>query len=134
MVLALGVVGRAVVAAALPSPDPVPVPTSWLPMASLFHRPWNSLLAHYTTGLFQYAVFAALLVLWLRASHRQLHWMWVVGATLAAALVGQLLAVGTGQPFDTAQLLLALLAGTIVVRLDRAIFGRRPAIVRTPLS
>jgi len=134
MVLALGIVGRAVVAVALPNSNPVPVATSWLPMAGSFHRPWNSLLAHYTTGLFHYAVFAGLLVLWLRASHRQLHWLWVVATTLAAALVGQLLAIGTGQPSDTAQLLLALLAAAMAIRLDRAVFGRRPAIVQTPLS
>jgi len=132
--LGAGAIGRAIVVATLPNPHQDPGPSTWLPMAGTFHQSWNSLLAHYITGMIHYAVFAALLILWMHANRRWLHWSWVVGATLAASLIAQSLALGTGQPTDSAQLIIAFGASAIVVRLDRAIFGAIPAVARTSIS
>lgn len=135
MVIGIGVISRAIVVATLPNPYSSPGQTiNWLPMAGSFYQSWSKLLGNYTADMLRYAVFAALLILWARSNRRLLHWCWVVGTTLAAALIGQLLALNSGQPIDSAQLLIAAIAGAIVVRLDRAIFGYKSVVARNPIS
>jgi len=125
MVLAFGVAGRAVVVAACLQGGTSPVMNSWLPMAAAFHRPWQALLSDYLVSLLQYALLAGLLGLWSRAgARRPSAWLLLATAGLAG-LAGQIVALLAGRPMDTAQLLIALFAAWLVLRLDRAIFGRR---------
>ncbi len=99
--------------------QPAPV---FAPMAAVFHRPWEALLADYTAAGLQYAAAALIAVLALRACRKRPMRRLIFGASLAAAVLAQTWAACTGHPIDSAHLLLALLAGWIILRADRAVF------------
>jgi glycopeptide antibiotics resistance protein len=107
------------------SPTAGQEPMTWWPAIGSFHRSWNSLLGGYTTGLLEYLLVAGLLVLWCRSTRRRPRRALVVGTTLAIAAAAIGIARYRGWNGDTAHLLLALLAGVIAIRFDRAIFGKR---------
>lgn len=123
LVVAMGLAGRGAVAVLLPTGGDQAVMPSWMPMASSFHRPWDSVLGTYVTSIGYYAVFAGSLVLSFRAARRFPRW--TVPATVAVGIIGQLALAAGGQAVDTAQILLALAAGVLVQRVDRALFGGR---------
>ena len=95
---------------------------SWLPMSGQFERPWGSLLGTYINNLAYYTLAAGLMVLWYRASG--------VRPRPAAAILGAALpvlfaawaSVYYSAGFDTAQLILALVAGFAAIAADRALF------------
>ncbi|HSW45666.1 MAG TPA: VanZ family protein [Phycisphaerae bacterium] len=135
VVLAVGVVVRAAVAAACLEGRAAASMSSWLPMAAGFDRPWYSLLSHYLTNLAQYGLLASLLVLWSRAAGRKPGGLAVTLLVVLAALAGQVLATLATRSPDTAHLILALLAAWLVLRADRALFCRRTlACVPCPRS
>jgi len=121
LVVAIGLAGRGAAAVLLPTGGEHAVMSSWLPMATSFHRPWDSLLGAYLSSLAWYGLFAGSLVLSFRAARRVPRW--TASTTAAAALVGQAVLAMSGQPVDTAHIFLALLAGGLVQRADRALFG-----------
>jgi len=127
MVLALGVAGRAVVAAAFIEGGPASAMASWLPMASSFNRPWNSLLGDYLATFLQYALLAGLLVLWSRAGRRRPNGPTIGVLVVFAGIVGEAFGLLAGGPADAADVLLALLAAWVTIRLDQAVFGRLTA-------
>jgi len=134
MVLTVGVAGRAIVVAACLEGGGAPVMSSWLPMAAAFHRPWQALLGDYLVSFLQYALLAGLLGLWSRAGCRRPS-AWLLLATVGlAGLAGQAVALLAGRSMDTAQILMALLAAWLVLRLDRAVFGRRTAVAAVLLT
>ncbi len=126
-VVALALLVWAVSPLALKDAPPSPVPISWLPMLDNFHRSWNGLLGDYTTGLLQYTLVAGLLVLWYRSNRRVPCKVPIIGLTLTSAILAGSVAAYRLNGFDTSQLLLAVLAGAIALRLDRAVFGKNAA-------
>jgi hypothetical protein len=117
----------------LAEPVPPPAQTSWLPMINNFHRSWNGLLGDYVTGLLQYTLAASLLLLWYRAQRRAPWLPLVVAFAGSCAIVAGMVAVSRHQPFDTAQVLLAVTGAIIAIRMDQAVFGKRVG-VRVNLS
>ena len=99
--------------------------TSWLPMVSNFHRPWNSLLGDYATGFLQYGMIAGLVALWYRSGNRRPGQLVIIAAAVSSALLASVVALYRQIPIDTGQFFLALLAGAVAVRLDLALFGQR---------
>jgi len=110
---------------------------TWLPMVSNFHHSWNSLLGHYVIAFFRYGIAAALLILWYRSKGRSFKASLIIIGTLTVAWLVTMIQVFYRQKtFDSAQLLLAVLAGWLLSRVDTAIFGKRqiPATTDAQLS
>lgn len=99
-----------------------------LPITSDFARSWDGLLGKYVTLFLQFSLVAGLVCLWYRSIRRRPPAMVIMAVTFNVALIGGLVhAVLLGRIIDTANLILALLAGVTVIRLDRAVFDKRPA-------
>ena len=128
----LALLGWAIGIIALSPRSGSPITIYWLPLFHDFHRSWNGLLGDYTAGLLQYGVVAGLLVLWCRSLHRRPGRCLVLCGVLATAVLVGASAVFRHNSFDTAQLLLAVLAGVVALRMDRAIFDKRPLPATAP--
>lgn len=100
---------------------------SWLPMVNHFDRSWDGLLGLYTVSFLQYGMIAGLVAMAYRARRRAPWTPVVLGAAVAAAVAGMGLAGYGGYPIDSGQILLGLLAGMMVSRIDGALFGHRRA-------
>lgn len=116
----------------LTEPAPHAPRTYWLPMITNFHRSWNGLLGDYITGLMQYTLVASLLLLWYRAQRRAPWLPLIVTFTGTCAVVAGMVAAARQQPFDTAQVFLAVAAAIVAIRMDRAVFGKRVSAKTAP--
>ncbi len=108
---------------------------SWMPMGDQFHRPWSSLIGSYSAAFLLYALIGAIIVLWQRSFRRRPVLPLIFTAVLSPPTIGATLAIASGHGFDTAHLLLAVLAAAGIWSVDLAMFGTRGASsarLRTP--
>ncbi|HOA72885.1 MAG TPA: VanZ family protein [Phycisphaerae bacterium] len=104
----------------------------WLPVMGNFSRSWDSVLGSYTSGFLNYALAVGVLVAWLRLRGHAPRLSHCIATGLLAALSLQAVTVVFFGAFpDTSHIALAVLAGGLVHRVDRAMFGFRVARVTT---
>lgn len=96
----------------------------WLPIMGSFHRSWDALLASYAAGFVNCVLASGLYVLWCRMRRRL---PGLTGCVLTPVLAAGILQVAIKAAFggspDTGHLILAMVAGVFVHRVDRAVCG-----------
>ena len=99
---------------------------SWLPIMSNFHRTWDHLLAEYVVAFANYALASSLFVIWTRLRQRSPSLIGCLAVAMTPAVISIVIASArTHGPADTSHLLLAVAAGIMAYRMDRAF--SRPA-------
>lgn len=96
----------------------------WLPLAASFYRPWDSVLASYAAYGLRAMLVAGALALWYRTQGTAPSASRILLAALAWAGLEGGIALLLDRAWDTAGIPLSLLAGMVVLSVDRAFFGR----------